>query len=246
MQDRLGLPTRCGAFDFNLGCSGYVYGLSVVKGMIETGIIGNALLITSETYTKYLHPSDRSVRTIFGDGASATFIASTESDEEYIGPFVFGTDGSGANELIVPAGGLRKPISLETTLEETSDGIIYRSPQNLFMNGAEIFNFTIRTVPATIRHLLEKSAKTIEDIDVFIFHQANKFMLESLRKKIKIPEEKFCINNEHYGNTVSSTIPMALEIERLNGNVKKGDVVMLVGFGVGLSWAATLVKIHDF
>jgi len=113
------------------------------------------------------------------------------------------------------------------------------------MNGAEIFNFTIETVPATTRSLLEKSGKTIDDIDMFIFHQANKFMLESLRKKIKIPEEKFCINNEHYGNTVSSTIPMALEIELEKGNVKKGDVVMLVGFGVGLSWAATIVKIYN-
>lgn len=243
VQDRLGLPTGCGAFDFNLGCSGYIYGLSVVKGMIEAGIIKNALLITSETYTKYLHPSDRSVRTIFGDGASATFVASTENDEELIGPFIFGTDGSGANELIVPAGGSRMPISPDTALEEAFDGGIYRSPQNLYMDGAEIFNFTIRTVPATVRNLLVKANKSIDAVDMFIFHQANRFMLESLRKKIKIPEEKFCINNEHYGNTVSSTIPMALEIELDKGNIKKGDVVMLVGFGVGLSWAATVIKI---
>ena len=242
IQDRLKLPTSCGALDFNLGCSGYIYGISIVKGMIETGIINNALLITSETYTKYLHPSDRSVRTIFGDGAAATFISSMESDEELIGPFVFGTDGSGADELIVPAGGLRTPISPETAIEETFDNGISRSPQNLFMDGAEIFNFTIKTIPITVRDLLEKNRMTIDDIDMYIFHQANAFILESLRRKIKIPKEKFCINNEHYGNTVSSTIPMALEIEIDKGNIKKGDKLMLVGFGVGLSWAATIIK----
>lgn len=242
VQDRLKLPTSCGAFDFNLGCSGFVYGLSVVKGMIEAGIINNALLITSETYTKYLHPSDRSVRTIFGDGAAATFVSSIESYKELIGPFVFGTDGSGADKLIVPAGGFRTPISPETSIETTYDNGISRSPQNLFMDGAEIFNFTIRTVPSTVRDLLEKSRMTIDDIDMYIFHQANSFMLESLRRKIKIPKDKFCINNEHYGNTVSSTIPMALEIELERGRIKKGDKLMLVGFGVGLSWAATIIK----
>lgn len=242
VHERLGLSKSCGALDFNLGCSGFIYGLSMVKGMIESGIIKNALLITSETYTKYLNPTDRSVRTIFGDGAAATFITSTEGNEEYIGPFIFGTDGSGAGELIVPAGGHRIPISLETATEKTLDDGISRSQENLFMDGAEIFNFTIRVVPRTIRDLLEKSNSTIDDIDMFVFHQANAFMLESLRKKMKIPKEKFCINNEHYANTVSSTIPMAIEIEIQNGNIKSGDTVMLVGFGVGLSWGATIIK----
>ncbi len=242
VQDRLKLPTTCGAFDINLGCSGYVYGLSVVKGMIESGIINNALLITSETYSKYLHPSDRSVRTIFSDGAAATFVSSIESEEELIGPFVFGTDGSGYDLLIVHAGGLRTPISQETGTEQTFDDGISRSPQNLFMDGAEIFNFTLKSVPATVEELLKKSKMTIDCIDMYIFHQANAFMLETLRRKMKIPKEKFCINNEHYGNTVSSTIPMAIEQEVEKGNVKKGDKLMLVGFGVGLSWAGTVMK----
>lgn len=242
VQDRLKLPINCGAIDYNLGCSGYVYGLSMAKGLIEAGIVGNVLLITSETYTKYMHPSDRSVRTIFGDGATATFLTLAESDEDLIGPFIFGTDGSGADRLIVPAGGHRIPISAETAKEETFDTGVSRSAQNLYMDGAEIFNFTLRTVPVAVDELLGKSNMTIDDINMFIFHQANKFMLERLRKKIKIPENKFCINNEHYGNTVSSTIPMALEIEIDKGNIKKGDVVMLVGFGVGLSWSATIIK----
>ncbi|HHY79573.1 MAG TPA: ketoacyl-ACP synthase III [Thermoanaerobacter sp.] len=242
VQDRLKLPTTCGAFDINLGCSGYVYGLSIVKGMIESGIVSNVLLITSETYSKYLHPSDRSVRTIFGDGAAATFISSIESEEELIGPFVFGTDGSGADLLIVPAGGLRMPVSQETKIEQTFDDGAMRSPQNLFMDGAEIFNFTLKSVPSAVKELLKKSKMTIDDIDMYIFHQANAFMLETLRKKIKIPKEKFCVNNEEYGNTVSSTIPMAIELELEKNSIKKGDKLMLVGFGVGLSWAGTIIK----
>lgn len=244
VHERLGLPKTCGSFDFNLGCSGFVYGLSMAKGMIESGTAKNVLLITSETYTKFLHPSDRSVRTIFGDGAAATYIESLESETNFIGPFVFGTDGSGANELIVPAGGLRLPKSDETSLEREAEAGVIRSDENLYMGGAEIFNFTLKTIPGVVNELLEKSGLSMEEVDYYVFHQANKFMLERLRKKIKIPENKFCINNEHYANTVSATIPMALELEINKGTLKKGDVVMLVGFGVGLSWAANIVKIN--
>ncbi len=245
LQHRLGLPTSCGALDFNLGCSGYIYGLSLAKGLIETGTVKNVLLITSETYSKYLHPSDRSVRTIFGDGAAATFIGGKMNSDEMIGPFVFGTDGSGAEELIVRAGAHRMPPACSPVGAVTSNDALFPSLGNLFMDGAEIFNFSLKVVPAAVKNLLDKTANTLDSIDYFIFHQANKFMLDRLRKKIGIPEDKFCFNCQNYGNTVSATIPMALEIEIAKGTLKKGNTVMLVGFGVGLSWGATLIQINS-
>ncbi len=243
IQDRLELPKGIAAFDYNLGCSGYIYGLAIAKSLIETGIFNNIILITAETYTKYLNPTDKSVRTIFGDGAAATFLCAKKCEEEMIGPFIFGTDGSGAEKLIVPAGGHRRPIDSSTAIELVCDDGIKRSPENLYMDGAEIFNFTLDRVPQMIKDLLNKSETKFDDVGYFIFHQANRFMLETLRKKIKIPKDKFCINNEYFANTVSATIPMALEIEFNDGKIKNNDLVMLAGFGVGLSWGATLIKV---
>lgn len=242
VQKQLGLSKTCGALDINLGCSGYVYGLSLAKGLIETSLAKNVLLITSDTYSKYINASDRSVRTIFGDGASATLITSEELSNDSIGPFVFGTDGDGANQLIVPAGGLRMPPTPFTSIEKEVGKGIFRSEQNLYMNGSEILNFTLKIVPIVVKQLLLKRKISIEDINYFVFHQANRFILEGLMKKMKIPENKFCINMENHGNTVSSSIPMAMEIAIKHGQIKKGDTVMLIGFGVGLSWAGTLIK----
>ena len=243
LQNRLNLPTSCGALDINLGCSGFIYGLSLAKGLIETGTAKNVLLITSETYSKYLHQSDRSVRTIFGDGAAASFISSKICDEDLIGPFVLGTDGSGAEELIVRQGGHRIPSPSSGPTENVSENA--PSPGHLYMGGPEIFNFTLRVVPAAVKELLQKTDNTLDTIDYFVFHQANKFMLDRLRKKIGIPENKFCFNCSDYGNTVSATIPMALDLEIEKRTIKSGDTVMIVGFGVGLSWGATLIKINS-
>jgi 3-oxoacyl-[acyl-carrier-protein] synthase III len=243
MQDRLGLRTDCGAIDFNQGCSGFVYGLSLAKGLIESGSAGNVLLVTAETYSKFINPQDKSVRTLFGDAAAATLVSAVESDREIIGPFVFGTDGRGAGELIVPAGAARRPSSASTAVESQSRDGNRRSEQNLFMNGPEIYTFTLRVVPAMVKGVLEKSGLDASKVDRFIFHQANKFMLDHLRNKLAIPAEKFSLHLEHCGNTVSSTIPIALEHDRSEGLVRTGDKIMLVGFGVGLSWAATLVEI---
>jgi 3-oxoacyl-[acyl-carrier-protein] synthase III len=242
MQERLHLNTTCGALDFNLGCSGFVYGLSLAKGLIESGIVSNLLLITADTYSKFINLKDRSVRTIFGDGAAAVLISAVETGEEGIGPFIFGTDGQGAQSLMVPAGGLRMPVSPLTAVEHDDGTGNLRSLQNLFMDGPEIFNFSLKTVPQAIDQLLGKCGMSLDQIDYFVFHQANRYMLESLRRKIKIPQEKFCINLESYGNTVSATIPMALEIAMEQGKIKQGDSVMLLGFGVGYSWAGTIVR----
>ena len=237
IQDRLGLSTNCGAFDFNLGCSGYEYGLAVAKGLIAAGISNNVLLLTGETYNKYIHPKDKGNRTIFGDGASATIIAADGFAE--IGEFVLGTDGTGANNLIVKTGGAR--------FEEKANDLIFDEGGNpissdyLFMDGQEIFMFTLVTVPKMVKGVLVKNSLQNEDIDLFVIHQANKYMLDHLRKKLKIDEEKFFVNLADVGNTVSSTVPIALcdarEENKLKGNV------LLAGFGVGLSWGATILRI---
>jgi 3-oxoacyl-[acyl-carrier-protein] synthase-3 len=240
LQDRLGIPTSAGALDFNLGCSGYIYGLGLAQGLIQSGQGRNVLLLTAETYSKLIHPQDRSVRTIFGDAASATLL--TAQDSPGLGPFVYGTDGSGAPNLIVPTGGFRASRSAATAVvQEDSSGNL-RTGDNLFMNGGEIFAFTLQAVPAAVQTLLAKANLTAEAIDLYVFHQANKYMLDHLRKSMDIPAEKFVIHMAHCGNTVSSTIPIALYEARQSGQLRPGMRVMLVGFGVGYSWGATIVQ----
>jgi 3-oxoacyl-[acyl-carrier-protein] synthase-3 len=243
MQYRLGLKTSCGAIDFNQGCSGYVYGLALAKSLIEAGTASNVLLVTADTYTKFINRRDRSIRTLFGDGAAATLVTSVEAESELIGPLVLGTDGRGANEIIVPAGGLRCPPTAETAIEKEDDAGNWRSAENLYMNGADVFSFALRTVPPAIDQLLAKSGLTMDQVDFFVLHQANKFILERLRGKMKIPSEKFWIDMANCGNTVSSTIPIALEDALEQQQIKTGDRVALVGFGVGYSWGAAMIRI---
>lgn len=236
IQARLGLSTKCGAFDFNLGCSGYEYGLAVAKGLIVAGVATNVLLLTGETYNKYIHERDKGNRTIFGDAASATVI-STDGFAE-IGEFSIGTDGAGAKNLIVKSSGARFPEKInDCRMDEGGNPI---SSDHLFMDGQEIFMFTLMKVPKMIKEVLAKNDLQKEDISLFVFHQANKYMLEHLRKKLKIEENKFFVNLENVGNTVSSTIPIALCDARDQG-LLKGKVV-LAGFGVGLSWGATILS----
>jgi len=236
IQDKLGLNTSIGALDFNLGCSGFVYGLSLAKGLIAGEMAKNILLITAETYSKFIHPKDKSNKTIFGDAAAATLI-SAEKGFCTLGNFVFGTDGKGAENLIVKQGGMRFPVSSENEDIVDEFGNV-RNDKNLYMNGAEIFNFTGEFVPKLTEAILEKSNLRKENIDLFIFHQANKYMLNHLRKKIKIPEEKFFIAMEDCGNTVSSTIPIALYEAQKQGRIIESKNLILAGFGVGYSWAA--------
>ncbi len=240
LQNRLGIPTTAGALDFNLGCSAYIYGLSLAKGLIASGTARNVLLITAETYTKHIHPMDKSVRTIFGDGAAATLVSGADSDG--IDQFVLGTDGRGYDKLIVPSGRMRVCPSAETAVESTDESGNTRSQDHLFMDGTEIFSFTITTVPRTVKETLDNNGLTMEDVDLFVFHQANQYMLDFLRKKCKIAPEKFYMNFADCGNTVSASIPIALARAVQDGTLKPGMKVMLVGFGVGLSWGAVVVK----
>ncbi|TDG37709.1 ketoacyl-ACP synthase III [Pedobacter changchengzhani] len=240
LQNELKLNTSCGALDFNLGCSGFVYGLSLAKGLIAGNMAKNVLLITSETYSKFINPKDKSNKTIFGDAAAATLISASDGLFE-IGDFIFGTDGSGAENLIVKNGGMRHSnIKNEDVVDEYGN---VRNDNNLYMNGAEIFNFTSESVPKLIASILAKIDKNIENIDLFIFHQANKYMLNHLRKKIGISEDKFYISMKNFGNTVSSTIPIALYNAIKNGKTNNSKNILLSGFGVGYSWAScNLIK----
>ena len=247
LQDKLGLSKSCGALDFNLGCSGYVYGLALCKGMIEAGLAKCVMLITSETYSKYINEYDRTNRPLFGDGAAATLIRAVESDsnEPLIGPFVFGTDGSRADMLIVPAGGHRLPASPDTAIENIDGRGSVRSKNQLYMNGAGIFEFAIDTIPPMVDQLLNESGKTREQIDCFIFHQANRFMLERLQELCNLDPTRYYNNVLTRGNTVSSSVPIAMMDALDEGILRPGHTAMLVGFGVGLSWGATLVRIPD-
>jgi 3-oxoacyl-[acyl-carrier-protein] synthase-3 len=243
IQDRLGLQTSCGAIDLNQGCSGYVYGLALAKSLVEAKTARNVLLVTADTYTKLINRRDRSLRTLFGDGATASLIGAVEAQSELIGPFVMGTDGRGAQRIIVKAGGLRCPPTPETAIEKEDESGNWRSDQNLYMDGANVFGFALKTVPRVMDQLLEKCGLTMDNIDFVIPHQANRFMLERLRARMKIPAEKFWIDMEQSGNTVSSTIPIALESARQQGRVKTGDRLALIAFGVGYSWAAAMIEI---
>lgn len=236
LQNRLGLKTSCGAFDFNLGCSGYEYGLAVAKGLIVSGIASNVLLLTAETYTKYIHPEDKGNLTIFGDAATATII-STDGFAE-IGEFVLGTDGSGAETLIVRSGGSRIPEKDGKVSWDTNGAPVWHD--YLYMDGGAIFNFTSDAVPVMVEQLLKKENIKQDEIDLWIFHQANKYMINYLRKLMCIDRDKFFVFMDKVGNTVSSTIPIALKEAKSQG-VLHGNI-LLAGFGVGLSWGATLLR----
>ena len=238
LQHKLGIPTTAGAFDYNLGCSGCVYGLAMAKGLIAAGIAKNVLVLTAETYNKYLHPSDKSNRSIFGDGAAACLV-STEGFAE-IGEFSLGTDGSGAENLIVKTGSARCKQATGNVSEDEDRH--QRYDDYLYMNGSAIFNFTLEAVPAMMKSILEKNNITPDDVDYYVFHQANKFMLNTIRKVCVLPKDKFYINLEETGNTVSSTVMIGLKQCMEADTIKPGMKVMISGFGVGLSWGGTVLK----
>ncbi len=237
LQNRLGLEKHIGALDFNLGCSGFVYGLQLAKSLVCSGAARNVLLITSDTYTKYIHPRDRTVRTLFGDGAAATLVGSGASKAR-IGHFVVGTDGKGAENLIVPQGGSRRPKSIAIAEEVTDEAGCTRTAENLYMDGPAIFAFAITAVPRVVNSLLEKAELTNDQVDLFVYHQANRYMLEHLAKRGKIDDQKMLIDVEDIGNTVSASIPIAIERAMEAGRIRNGHRLVLVGFGVGYSWAA--------
>jgi 3-oxoacyl-[acyl-carrier-protein] synthase-3 len=232
MQQRLGLRTSCGALDINLGCSAYPYGLSLADGLIRGGVAKRILFVTAETYTKYIHPTDRSLRTIFGDGASATLI--DPADEPSLDAFVFGTDGSGADTLLVNTGGAR---IAECALKPRHR---QRWPSELYMDGPTLILFTMESIPPLVDEILAKGNLTRDDVQLYLFHQATYKMLAELQERLGLDDERAPIRMEQVGNTVSSTIPILIDDMRREGRLKVGDCAMLVGFGVGWSWAGCL------
>ncbi len=243
IQDRLGIPKSSGALDISQGCTGYIYGLAMAQGLIGSNSARSVLLLTSDTITRSVHPKDKSNMAIFGDGASATLIKANQDDPaQGIGEFVFGTDGSGYQEIIIRHGGARFPLNHYKTEDYTDSYGNIRNDACFYMNGAAIFTFSTRIVPELLKELLKRNNLRFEDINFFIFHQANRIILETIIKKNKISADKSIIWLEKCGNTVSSTIPIALYHAMKEGKVKKGDLVMLLGFGVGLSWGGTVVK----
>lgn len=238
LQNKLGISTQAGAFDYNLGCSGCIYGLAIAKGLVAAGIAKNVLLLTAETYTKYLHPLDKSNRSIFGDGAAACLISTGGFAE--IGEFSLGTDGSGAEKLIVKTGAARHKEAARTCSLDVEGHAKY--DDFLYMDGGGIFNFTLDAVPAIMGDILMNNSLKKEDVDYHVFHQANKFMLNTIRKVCAIPKERFYVDLTDTGNTVSSTVMIGLKRCLKNSTIRKGMKVMVCGFGVGLSWGGTILK----
>lgn len=232
IQNRLGLPITSGALDFNLGCSGFVYGLSLAAGFIHSGAARRVLLITAETYSKYIHPSDRSLRTIFGDGAAATLIES--ADQPTLCAFRFGTDGSGADTLFVARGGAR-PVELAHKPRHRQ-----RWPSDLYMDGPSLINFTITRIPELIDEILGAANMNRHDVDLYLMHQATHKMLVQLRDVLGVEEERMPVFLKNCGNTVSSTIPILIHEMRRAGRLKPSMQSLLVGFGVGWSWAGCI------
>ena len=239
LQQRLDLPITAGALDFNLGCSGFVYGLSLARALIESQQAAHVLLLTADTLTRYLHPQDRGNRSLLGDAGAATLVQASQNPGEAIGAFTFGTDGMGHDHIIIRNGRARHPSS------SARPDAALPSPDHFFMNGPEVFSFTLRAVPKAIASALARARISMEEVDLFVFHQANGFILENLRAKLGIPREKFVFALRESGNTSSSTIPIALKDARMSGQLKPGMRVMLVGFGVGYSWAATVMRVGD-
>lgn len=227
LHRRLGLRSSAGVLDINLGCSGYIYGLSVAKGLVESGQASKVLLVTAETYSKHLREDDKSTRTLFGDGAAATLIGPASASREAIGPFVFGTDGAGADKLLL----------------RHSRRQIEGARETLYMDGPAVFDFAVGVVPRAFGEVLAKANLTMDEIDFVVFHQANRFILEALRKLCHIPVEKYVVDIEEFGNTVSATIPIALSRKMQGLDPGRTYTAVLVGFGVGLSWGCCVARI---
>ena len=243
LQDRLGIPTTAGSLDINQGCTGFIYGLSLANGLISTGNAKNVLLLTSINVSELIHPKDKSNRAIFGDGSAATLIAENSAmPESGIGDFVFGTDGKGFESIIIKHGGARYPYLTTEAKDYFDEAGNVRNDRCFYMNGGAVFNFSLEKVPQMIPQLLKKAGISEDDIDLYVFHQANQIILESIFRKMKIPKEKQYFQLENCGNTVSSTIPIAFYHAIAEGKVKRGDTMVLAGFGVGFSWAACNVK----
>ncbi len=241
LQERLGLSKSCLAFDISMGCSGYIYGLSVIASMMTGGRLRKGLLLVGDVSTRNTSEKDKSAFPLFGDGGTATALEFSKDAPELA--FNLQTDGKGYEAIIIPDGGIRNFVNEETSFKyETFGEGISRNRLHIALNGVDVFNFSLREVPPNIRALMEFAGTSIENIDQFVFHQANKLMNESVRRKSKIPAEKYPYSIGQYGNTSSASIPLTMVTQlrdELAGNKRK---LLLCGFGVGLSWGSVILE----
>lgn len=241
LQDRLGLPKTCMALDVDMGCSGYVYGLSVISSLISAGKIKKALLLAGEVPTPNISYEDKSTFPLFGDAGTATALEYEENNNSFV--FNLQSDGKGHKAIMIPDGGMRNYIDPENTFKQIkyAEGII-RNKAQISLDGLEVFNFTLREVAVNVRKTLKENSMSIEDIDYFVFHQANKLMNETIRKQLKIPVEKFPYSINKFGNTSSASIPLTIISELKNEVQSKKLNFLFSGFGVGLSWGSVILQ----
>lgn len=228
------------AFDYNLACSGYIYGLVIARGLISTSVAKNILLVNSDTYSKFINKKDRSTVALFGDGASVSLISKFEG--EGIIDVILSSSGTDFDYFYIPAGGCRNPKSQYNMIENTDHNGNIRSAENIHMNGFAVWKFISSTVPNQINEILNRNNLKMKDIDLFIFHQASKMTLDSLINRLNINSKKVFINLHDKGNLVSASIPIALKEATDIGVLKRGNLIVLSGFGVGLSWGTILLR----
>lgn len=242
LHGRLGLATNCAAMDIGLGCSGWVYGLWLASQMLAAGGCQRVLLCAGDTLSRCVHPQDRAAAPLFGDAGSATLLVRAET----AGPawFDLHTDGAGAGVMRIPAGAFREPPSDAAGIAAIDEAGNTRRPLDLHMDGAEVFNFSIKTEPPAVQALLEYAGVEPDAVDAFVFHQANRYILTNIARRLKIPAEKVPMETvERYGNQSSASIPGTI-CDALSDQLCAGPMrLVLSGFGVGLSWASALMTV---
>jgi 3-oxoacyl-[acyl-carrier-protein] synthase-3 len=243
LHRHLGLGDRVLAFDYSLACSGYIYGLAFADSFIKSGLASEVLLVTADTYSKHIHPKDRSARVLFGDGAAASYISADEHDGATIAAVDLGSHGLDFEKFYIPAGGMRRRPSEETKLETTDRHGNVRTAEHIHMDGLGVWAWVNSTVPAHVTGFLAGQSLTPADIDLYVFHQASKMTLDSVAKALEIPSDKMYVEMSEVGNLVSSSIPVALRMALDQGRAGPGDRVLLCGFGVGFSYGSALVQL---
>lgn len=241
LHKHLDLKEEVLAFDFNLACSGYIYGLAIARSLIISETAHNVLFATGDTYSKYINKKDRSARVLFGDGAAVSLITAS-NDDEGITDVLLSSSGKHYEKFYIPAGGCRLPSCDETSIEEADASGNVRSKNDIFMDGMGVWSFIQSTVPKQIRALLTRNSLVVDDIDHYVFHQASKLTLDSLVKALRLDPTKVFVDLANTGNLVSTSIPVALKKAIMAGKVRQGSTVLISGFGVGLSWGSMLIK----
>ena len=245
LHGQLGLKTEALAFDITLACSGYIYGLQLASSLIESGAAGRVLLATSDTYSRYIHPGDRATRCLFGDGGAVSIIARSGNGRG-IRSIRCGTAGKHYQKFMIQAGGMRVERSPETALETTDQSGNVRTAEHIKMDGLGVLSFFNSTVPCAVKKTLAESELSIADVDLFVFHQASQVALDSLTTALQIPSSKMVVDLAETGNLVSASIPVALQRALESGRAKAGQLALLCGFGVGLSWGTALVDLSTY